>query len=202
MPVGFKFRVRVGVVHLRRKPAQMTGHLAKPLTQAVDVVEALHVLVVALLVRARQTTALGCRQLLNAIEHARARLVLLANRALRNATVKHLIEVIRIRVHEDRLTRAAGRKIRHCRLSLHVLDRVHADAQMRQKRFGQRVAQRVINRRPTRGHAVAAAIATESAKERTMRRAGMGAMQPVNNLQSLLVRFQRLNRLGQFHLSQ
>ena len=202
MPVGFKFRVRVGVVHLRRKPAQMTGHLAQPLAQAVDVAKALHILAVTLLVRARQRTPFGGRQLLNAIEHARLRLVPLANRPLRNAAVQHLIQVVGIRVHENRLARATRREICHGRLGLHVLQRIHADAKMRQQCLRQRLAQRVINGRPTRRHAVAAAVPAQRTKERTMRRAGVHTVQTVNDVQPFLVRLQRLDRLRQLHLGQ
>ena len=180
----------------------MTRHLAKPFAQAVDVAKAAHVLTVALLVCTRQRPALRGGQLLNAIKHARLRFVPLANRPRRNAAEQHLVQVIRIRVHEDWLARATGREIRHRRLGLHVLQRIHANAKMRQQRLRQYLAQRVINRRATRRHTVAAAITTQRTKERTVRRAGVNPMQTVDNVQPLLVRLQRLNRFRQLRLGQ
>lgn len=48
-----------------------------------------------------------------------------------------LIQMIRIRMLEDRLPGTAGRQRRKRGRGRHVLDRVHADAQMRQQRLRQ-----------------------------------------------------------------
>ena len=72
--------------------------------------------------------------------------MLLADFALRNSSVKSLVKMVRIRVHEDRLPSSARRKVRNSWLGLHVLQRIHPDTQMRQQGVRQSLAQLIINR--------------------------------------------------------
>ena len=60
--------------------------------------------------------------------------------ARRNTTVEHLIKMIRIRMHKDRLPGTARRQVGDGRLGRHVLDGVHPYAQMRKERFGKNLA--------------------------------------------------------------
>ena len=87
-------------------------------------------------------------------------------------------------MHEDRLPGAAGRQRRNRGLGRHVLNRVHADAQMRQQRLRQHLAQFIIDRRCTGRHAVTTAIAAERAEEGAVGRAGVDAVQPVDDVQA------------------
>ena len=90
-------------------------------------------------------------------------------------------------MHEDRLPGAAGRQRRNRGLGRHVLNGVHADAQMRQQRLRQDLAQFIIDGRSTGRHTVTTAIAAERAEEGAMRRAGVHAVQAVDDMQSFLV---------------
>ena len=110
--------------------------------------------------------------------------------------------MIRVGVHEDRLPRAAGGQVCDRRLGLHVLDGVHADAQMRQQCLRQSFADFVVDRRCTWWHTVASAIPAQRAEERAVRRAGVGAMQTVDDMQAIFVWLKRTDRLGQRDLGQ
>ena len=63
--------------------------------------------------------------------------MLIADVALGDATVKKLIEMVGVGVHEDGLARAACREIGNGGLGLHVIERVHPDAEVRKKGLGE-----------------------------------------------------------------
>ena len=121
---------------------------------------------------------------------------------LRDAAVEHLVEVIGIGVHEDGLTRAAGGEIRHGGFRGHVFQRVHADAQVRQERFRQNLAQLIVDGGGDRRRAIVAAITTECSKESTVRGTRVQAVQTIDDVEPLFKRLQRCDRLWQFGLSQ
>ena len=105
-------------------------------------------------------------------------------------------------MHEDGLPCAAGGQVRDRRLGCHVLHGVHADAQMRQERLRQGIAELIVNGGCTGWHAIAATITTERAEEGTVRWTGMQAVEAVDDVESFLVRLQRFNRLGQLGFGQ
>ena len=105
-------------------------------------------------------------------------------------------------MHEDRLPRSTGGKIRDRGLGFHVLHRVHADAEMRQQRPGQHLAQFKINRRAAGRRAVAAAVAAECAEESAVARAGVHAVQTIDDVQALFEGLQCGDGFRQFRLRQ
>ena len=105
-------------------------------------------------------------------------------------------------MHEDRLARSARRQVRDRGFGLHVLHRVHADAEMRQQRLGKHLAQIIVNRGAAGRHAIAAAVTAERSEERAVRRAGVEAVQTVDDVQTLLEGLKRLDRLRKLRLGQ
>ena len=179
----------------------MPGYAAEAFTQAVDVVESLHELTIALLIYTAQGSAIGRSKLFDTIQHTGLGLVFLADFALGYTAIKHLVQVVRIGVHEDGLSRTAGRELRNRGLDRHALHGVHADAEMRQQRLRQDLAQFIIDRRCSRRRTVTTAIAAQRAEEGAVVRIGVHAVQTVNYVQTLLVRLQSLYGFGQFRLS-
>ena len=176
----------------------MIGNCVEAIAQTVDLFESLDVLAITLPVRGRQRLALCSGKLFDLIQHIRLRFVLESNVACGDTTIQHLIKMIRIRMHENRLSGAAGRQRCNRGLGRHVLNGVHADAQMRQKRLRHDLAQFIIDRRCTGRHTVTTTIAAERAKEGAVRGTGVESMQTVDDVQPLLVRFECTDRLGKF----
>ncbi len=121
--------------------------------------------------------------------------MLQSNIAGGDTTEQHLVKVIGIGMHEDRLRGTAGRQRRNGRLGLHVLHRIHTDAQMRQQSLRQYLAQLIIDRRSAGRNSITTSIATQRTKEGAVRRTGVQAMQTVDDVQSFLVRFEWTDRL-------
>ncbi len=101
-------------------------------------------------------------------------------------------------MHENRPTATAGRQCRNRGLGRHVLNGVHADAQMGQKRLRENLAEFVIDRGTTGRHTVTAAIPAERTEEGALRGTGVYAVQAVDDVQSFLIRFECLDGLGKF----
>ena len=119
-----------------------------------------------------------------------------------DAAVQQLIKLVGIRIHEDRLPGAACGQRRNRGLGRHVLQGIHADAQMRQERLWQNFAQFIIDGRGTGRVTVAAAITAERAEKGAVRRTGMQAVQAVDNVQSFFVRLKRLDGFRKLGLRQ
>ena len=168
MPVRFEFGVGVTIVYLGGKFAEVIRNLTKSSTKSVDVIESLDVLAKSLFIRSRECLTSGRCHFLNPVEHAGPRFMLAANVPLRDPSVEHLIEVVRVRVHENGLSRAAGRKVRDGGFAFHVLHRIHPNTKVGKKCLGKHLAQLVIDRRCAGPHAVAAAVATECPEEGTV----------------------------------
>ena len=79
--------------------------------------------------------------------------------------VQHLVKVIRIGMHEDRLPGATGRQRRDGGLGGHVLYRVHTDTEVGQQHLRQDLAQFIIDGRGARRDPVTTAIAAKRAEE-------------------------------------
>ena len=182
--------------HYSKELAQMIGYRVQPIAKTVDVLESLDVLAVTLLVGGREFAALGRGQFFDLAQHIRSRFVLASNVARRNPAIQHLVQLIGIRIHENRLPGTTGRQGRQRGLGRHVLNRVHADAKMRQQCLGQYLADFIVDGRSTRWHTITTAVATQGTKESTVRGTGMRTVQTVNDVQPVLKRFQCLNRLG------
>ena len=120
-----------------------------------------------------------------------------ADVALGNSTVKHLVEMIGIGVHEYRTSCSARRKIGNGWLALHVFEGVHPDAEMGQKSFGEHLAQFIIDRRSAGRNSITATVTSQGSEKSTVRRASVNAMQAVDNMQSLFKRLKSFDRLGQ-----
>ena len=73
---------------------------------------------------------------------------------------------------------------------------------MGQQGLRQRFAQLVIDGRSTRRHTVTTAVTTKRAKESAVRRAGMHAVQTIDDVQSFLKGLKRFNGLGKLGLGQ
>ena len=91
MPVGFKFRIGIAVIHLGGELPQVGGNAAKAIAQSVYVIKAPDILSIALGVRWRKVFPLGRRHLLDATEHTGTSLMLLPDVTLGNTAVEHLI---------------------------------------------------------------------------------------------------------------
>ena len=183
---------------------QVIGDLAEPLAQAVDVAEALDELAVALRLGRRAALCPWRRPVARCGRACcERRLVLAADVALRDAAVEHLVKVVRVRVHEDRLARAAARKGSppwawpscfpwspcRCRGGAGGFREAPCSARSRSSA-------------PLGGDPVAATIAAERAEEGAVGGAGVQAVEAVDDVHALLERLQRLDRLRQHRLRQ
>ena len=128
--------------------------------------------------------------------------MLLTNLSLRYSAIEHLVKMVRVGMHENGLTCSAGRKIRYGGLRSHVPKRIHSDAEMGQEGLGQSFAEGVIDRGTARWDPITSAISSQCSKKGAVRGAGMQSMQPIDNMQALLVGLQRLDGLWQYSLGQ
>ena len=111
-------------------------------------------------------------KLFDALEHGGAGFVLVADVPLGDATVEELVKVVGIGVHEDGLACAACREVGNGGLGLHVVERVHPDAEVREEGFGELLTEFVIDGGGTGRDAVAATITAESSEEGAVGGAG------------------------------
>lgn len=186
MPVGFEDGVGVAVVDGGGEFFEMIGDVSQAFTEPVHVVETLGELLVALLVGNGEVGAFIYSELFDTLEHGGAGFVLVTNVALGNAAVEELIEVVRVGVHEDGLARAACREIGDGGLSLHVVERVHPDAEVGEEGFREVLTEFVVDGGGAGRNAVAAAIPTECSEEGAVGRAGVLAVKTVDDVELFL----------------